>query len=483
MGAMSTIGKGLKLRMVKKGEKLLRDNPAPPIPKASFDKLTKPKAKYFTVGFSKADVMPDDVLKKRYYIAGYSCYNPAKRVLDPMTVSAVYIDDNSLRGGVVFVSVDSVGLSSYDVKLARENLMHFTRDTGCRSINICSTHNHAGIDTIGMWGCLPKSGRDEKFMKLLHDGIVKVVWEAYENRREGSLYYGKKESEDIQRDSRLPHVYCKDLTRLRFVPNDKSREVWILNYASHTESLLGDNIASADFACYLRRAIFETAGADSIYFVGAIGGLIRLKELDPDNVKSTIIGGESLARTAVAIKDEKKLTPVINFIRQEYYAPADNFLLANLCDLGIVKSQRYGTENSSIGLSIKTEMTYFEIGELNMLLLPCELFPELAYGGYLSAEESAEGKSPMINPDPLVDIAGDKNLLILGVTNDFTGYVVPPNDFMLNPTTPYLDRARDRLGRGHYEETNSLGPNTAYVIAETFKGVMETVKGVSSSEL
>lgn len=463
--------------MLKKGEKLLKTNPASAIPKASFDKIDKPAAEYFTAGFAKADVMPDDIPKKRYYIAGYGAYNPAQGVLDPMTVSAIYLDDNSGRGGVVFVSLDSVGLSSYDVNLARENLMQFTRETGCRSINICSTHNHAGIDTVGMWGPLPKSGRNEKYMKIVHDGIVDVVLRAYGSRREGSLYYGKKESEDIQRDSRLPHVYCKDLTRLRFVPNDGSREIWLLNYASHTESMLGDNsLVSGDFATYMRNDIYKNAGADSIYFVGALGGLIRLKELDPDNIKSTILGGKSLARTACAIEDERKLEPIINILKQDYYSPVDNYLLATLCDFGIVKNQKCATKDGELNLSVKTEMTYFEIGDLKMLLLPSELFPELAYGGYLSAEESAEGKSPDINPEPLIEIADDKDLLIFGVSNDFTGYVVPPNDFLLNSDNPYVERAKDRLGRSHYEETNSLGPATAPVIADTFKGIMETVR-------
>ncbi len=213
------------------------------------------------------------------------------------------------------------------------------------------------------------------------------------------MYYGKKESEEIQRDSRLPHVYSKDLTRLRFVPNDGTREVWMLNYASHTESMLGNDVLSADFACYMRRGILEQAGAESIYFIGAIGGLIRLKELDPDFIESTKIGGKSLADTAVAIEDEKKLEPKISMIRQEYYSPVDNFLLAFIGKVGILKKSWYGTGEGALNLSIKTEMTYMEIDTLKMLLLPNEIFPELCYGGYLSAEESAEGKSPDINPN------------------------------------------------------------------------------------
>lgn len=475
--ALKVTGNVLKKRMIRKGKKLLNTNPAPEIPKAQFDKLSKPAAKFFTAGFARADIMPDDIPKKRYYIAGYGAYNPAKGILDPMTVSAVYLNDNSGRGGVVFVSVDSVGLSSYDVNLARENLTEFTRNTNCRSINICSTHNHAGIDTIGMWGPIPISGRNKKYMEIVHNAIKDVVLLAYENRRDGSLYYGKKESEDIQRDTRLPHVYNKDLTRLRFKPNDGSREIWMLNYASHTESMLGrNNLVSADFATYMRNDIEKSTNADAIYFIGAIGGLIRLKELDPDNVKSTILGGKSLARTACAIEDERKLEPVINILRQEYYSPADNHLLATICDLGLVKNTRHATKTGDLNLSVKTEMTYFEIGDLKILLLPSELFPELAYGGYLSAEESAEGKSPDINPKPLIEIADDENLLIFGVTNDFTGYVVPPNDFLLHPEMPYIEKAKDRLGRTHYEETNSLGPATAHTIADTFKGIMETVR-------
>lgn len=476
MGAMKPVAKFVKKRMENKGRKLLKKSPPPALKKGVFDKIEEPKSEFFTAGFSKTDIMPADISKKKYWIAGYNAYNPAKGVLDPMTTSALWLDDNSGRGGVVFISVDSVGLTNYDVKIARDNLKSFCGKTGCRSINLFSTHNHAAIDTVGMWGPIPRTGRDKGYMKIIHDGIVKVVEEAYANKKEGSLFYGKKETPEIQRDSRLPHVFCKDLTRLRFLPNDGSAEVWMLNYASHTESMLGHNpIVSADFACYMRRGIMETAGAEVLYGIGAIGGLIRLKELDKDNIESTKIGGKALADTAVAIVDERKLSPVINILRQEYYSPVDNYLLATLASIGIMKSEFCGYENSSLNLAVKTEMTYVEIGDLKMLLLPSEIFPELVYGGYLSAEESAEGKGPEINPDPLVKIADNENLLLFGVTNDFTGYVIPPNDFLVNKDIPFVEQAKDRLGRGHYEETNSLGSKTAQTIADTFKGIMDTV--------
>ena len=94
----------------------------------------------------------------------------------------------------------------------------------------------------------------------------------------------------------------------------------------------------------------------------------------------------------------------------------------------------------------------------------------------VSAEESAEGKSPDINPVPLTVSAEDKDLLIFGLANDELGYVIPPNDFMLNDVQPYMEKAVDRLGRRHYEETNSMGPRTAQFISDAFVKVLDTVK-------
>jgi hypothetical protein len=466
----------LKSSFARGGAAMLKKNPAPPIPMGRYDRIDKPVSEFFTVGFAKADVMPDDIKKKKYYVAGYKAFNPATGVLDPMTVSAVWIDDNSGRGGVVLVSGDNVGLLSYDVKLIKESLEDFCRETGCRSVNIMSTHDHAGIDTMGYWGPLPRTGRDEDYMKLLREQVKNVVIAAYDDRRDGSLYYGDKEAPEIQRDSRPPQVYSKMLTRLRFVPNDGSREIYILNFASHSESLLGDNsLVSADFPCYIRREILEKCGAETIYFVGAIGGLIRLKELDPDNIKSTLIAGKALADTAMSIDNERRLSPVINILRQEFYIPVENVVMLAAVKIGIMKAEKYAVKGTPLGWALKTEMTYINIDGLQMILVPCELFPEVAYGGYLSAEESATGLGPEVNPKPMTEIANDDKLLVFGLANDEVGYTVPPNDFLLNDKMPYIDGGHDKTGRRHYEETNSLGPAVVPTIVRVFQSMMNIV--------
>ncbi|MCL2509161.1 MAG: hypothetical protein FWF05_08305 [Oscillospiraceae bacterium] len=459
------------------GTSKLKNDPARALPMGTYDKIDAPAADCFTVGFAKTHVMPQSLRKKKYYIAGYKAYNPATGMLDPMMASAVWIDDNSGRGGVVFVSVDCIGLLSPDVRAIKALLRDFRTETGCRSINIMSTHDHASIDTMGYWGPLPKTGRDEAYMKTLHEGVKQAVIRAYEDRRDGSLFHGRKETPDIQRDSRDPQVFSKFLTRLRFVPKDGSREIYMLNYDSHSESLLGNNsLVSADFPGYVRREIMQACGAETIYFVGAVGGLIRLKELDPDPIQSTLIAGRVIAETAMSIEDERELRPTLNLLKQKFYIPAENLLMLSAVKIGIMRATKHAVEGAPLGWALRTEMTYFNIDGLQMLLIPGEIFPEVVYGGYLSAEESATGEGPEFNPKPLSEIAGDDRLLVFGLANDEIGYMVPPNDFILHPVTPYIDGGKDRFGKNHYEETNSLGPQVVPVIAKVFQSMMNIVK-------
>jgi hypothetical protein len=54
-----------------------------------------------------------------------------------------------------------------------------------------------------------------------------------------------------------------------------------------------------------------------------------------------------------------------------------------------------------------------------------------------------------------------KNNFVIGLCNDELGYIIPENDFILNDETPYINAAKDRFDRRHYEETNSVGPKVA----------------------
>ncbi|MBQ2694995.1 MAG: hypothetical protein IJF57_05535 [Clostridia bacterium] len=456
---------------------------AKPLKKAEFSCPAKAKGSEFSLGYARASILPDDVNKKKYYIAGYGENKPAKGVLDAPHTHAVWIDDLSGLGGIVLVSLDIVGMLNSDVNELRRRLNDFVKLSRCRSINIVSTHNHAGIDTMGIWGPLPFSGKDPKYMELVFSQTVKAVKQAYAQRKRGSLYLGKIEVPDMQEDIRTPIVYSKTLTRLRFAPADGSNEVYIINFASHSESLQGCNeLVSADFPHYLRERIREKTGAETLYCVGAIGGMIsmdipneqEIRDSGNDFSQSTKEIGEKLADYALAIREEVRLNAKIGLIRQEVYFKAENTILLLAAKIGILKANEFRMPDKS-GFAMKSEISYIEIDSLKILLIPCEIFPELVYGGYLGAEESATGYGAEINPVPLKEIVGD-DVMIIGLANDELGYVLPPNDYILHPETPYFENARDHHERRHYEETNSLGPETAEKIAQTVAEIINTVE-------
>lgn len=477
--------KGLNSALRAQSKRVTKKTIAYPTVKTTFSCPARPKSRSFSLGFGKASILPPDAGKKKYYIAGYQENKPAEGVLDEPHTHAVWLDDMSGLGGILLISLDIVGMLNLDVNRLRSKLKTFSMLSGCRSINIFSTHNHAGIDTMGIWGRLPFSGKDPKYMEFVFAQTVKAVEQAYASRKKGSLYLGKTEVPDMQEDIRTPIVYSKTLTRLRFVPEDGSKQTYIINFASHSESLQGCNkLISADFPAYLREKIAEKSGADTFYCVGAIGGMISMDIPDEKEIRnngsdfseSTKNIGYKLADYALSIEedDEVLLNPKIGCIRREVYFKAENTVLLLAAKIGILEAKEHRMSDGS-GFAMKSEISYIEIDSLKLLLLPCEIFPELVYGGFLSAEESASGCGGEINPPLLKDLVGE-DVVVIGLANDELGYVLPPNDFMLHPDKPYIDIPRDSHDRRHYEETNSLGPETAATIAETVKDMMETVE-------
>ena len=61
------------------------------------------------------------------------------------------------------------------------------------------------------------------------------------------------------------------------------------------------------------------------------------------------------------------------------------------------------------------------------------------------------------------------------LANDEIGYIVPPSDYLVNETLPYLERITNYKGEDHYEETNSVGPECAERIANAFEDAIKAL--------
>ncbi|MBE5786731.1 MAG: hypothetical protein E7324_04240, partial [Clostridiales bacterium] len=98
-------------------------------------------------GFARQQILPPDASDQPLYIAGYNSGWEITGVLDYCEARALWLDTG--REGVLLISVDCIALDSGTVAQIRALLADIPN---CAAINICATHTHAGIDTLGLWG-------------------------------------------------------------------------------------------------------------------------------------------------------------------------------------------------------------------------------------------------------------------------------------------------------------------------------------------
>ncbi len=437
----------------------------------------------WTVGFSKEVLTPDDITEENYYIAGYNTNNPAKSVLDNMYAKAVYLDDNSGRGGVIVCAIDCVGISRKDINDIRKIVIESGKIPSLKSINICATHTHSAIDTQGLWGKnFFSDGKNEEFMNRLKELTAKAIIDAYNARKDGNLYFGTAESEGLLTDTRTPIDYDATITRIRFDPADGSDDTYIVNMACHAECLgARTTVVSADFPAYMEKEIAEQTGSENVVFInGAIGGLITCEKLD-DVLRNFELGleyvkefGKDVGEAVMSINNEIALEPAINVKTEAKEIKCDNTALLLVRFLGVLNNDIAKDKDRNI--SIITEVSYMELGnrQIGVYMIPGELSPELESGNFLSANEAANGTEA--NYKPLAEMSRCEHNFVIGLCNDEIGYIIPENDFLLHEWLPYFNNTDDENGRRHYEETNSLGPKAAGAILDAMDELIKSVE-------
>lgn len=429
----------------------------------------------YVCGFASCDITPSDILSKTYWMAGYNIGKKITGVLDNLTANAMWIGTSS-GDGIILVSCDLVGITGYDIDVIRGYLRPFCAMSGCRHIVFSCTHTHAGIDTMGYWGPLPKSGKDKEYMQFLKEKIAEICLAAYNDRRKGKLYYSTAEARELVDRWREPKNFTNNaLNRIRFVPDDGSKETWYINFGAHPNTMGGKNrMLSADYPCYMRREIKRNKDVNILFSVSTIG-TTDIGNVAKNNTERTILGGYMLGKHVLGMDDGTELAPSVKVAVKHFVMPIDNpvLALANMLHLFTTKKCR---ADSSLGFGFVSEIDYIRLGELEILTMPGEMFSELVLpGGYCDKDSSATGDGDEVNPPVISDIFGDK-LVIFGVTNDMAGYGIAPNDFVLDEAKPFIDRGKDRFGRSHYHETNSCGIGTARKIYNACLEISEKVR-------
>ena len=425
-------------------------------------------------GFGRQQIIPDENSDYPLYIAGYNNGVEITGVLDYCEARALWLDTGA--EGILLIGIDCVGLDSGTVSTIRKALADLPN---CASVNVYSTHTHAGLDTLGLWGPIGVSGKNPDYMAALIQAAVKAGQDAAANRKQGSLYFGQVQTQNMFRDSRIPQEYDANLYHLRLAAADGSAGLRLFFYGAHAEALRGANtLLSRDFPGLLCDQVTQATGDDTMFCPGAIGGLIMTKDFVEDTgkdaVKNLQITADKLTEYALSItpQSERMLSPKMNLSRTVFTVPMDNPIFLLYRFLGILTNKAVKAE-SATGYGAETELSVWMLDDVALTLMPGEIFPELV-SGLLFGDANPFAK----NPKQLSVIArehGIKQLLFIGLANDEIGYIVPPSDYLLNKNRPYLERITDYKGEDHYEETNSIGPQCADLVAAAFEAAVQAL--------
>jgi hypothetical protein len=446
---------------------------------ASAEEAAHPSPHTLQVGFARADITPRLEDGKSSWLAGYGWGRAATGVHDPLFARTAVISDGTRR--VALVAVDLVGMQLPEVERIRERL------PDCDYVLVCSTHNHEGPDTIGLWGRTPlHRGVDDDYLTMVVDRVVASVRTAARSLQPATAEFGTAVDESLLGDSRLPQVKDGVLRAVRFnsFDGDSTRGV-IVQWNCHPESLGSDNtLITADFCHWTISRLEESLACPVVYVSGAVGGLMA-----PPDGRFTDEDGRALAEgdfafaqaygqavadlAGLALKNAQPIDLVpVRFSTSPVAVPLDNPLYRAARLAGVLRREAVGwtgdfrqanlpvSEGKSGHFAVRSEVACLRFGELYVASIPGEIYPELVYGKFQDpAEAHVDFPDAPLEPTVQQMMPTDKWML-LGLANDEIGYIIPRRQWDREPPFAY------GRNKSQYGEINSCSPHVAPVIME-----------------
>lgn len=440
------------------------------------------------VGFGAADITPD-VAKKPVYIAGFGKNRVGKGVHDPLMARAFVLADGERK--IAIASVDLVGLFHPAVESIRKRLPGFAY------VLVSSTHNHEGPDTLGLWGPnLFQSGVDPAYLKQVEDGVVTAVQKAERGLQGAVAKIGVVQAPELLVDSRKPVVKHDDLVALQFDAGKKLGVV--VQWNCHPEDLGSKNTQiSADYVWATVEHLEKKHGCPCVYLTGTVGGMMSSLGLDVKDEQGNSLKAGTFERTerfgrlvgsaadkALAQARPLALTPIA-VQRREIFLPMDNKFYTLARTLKVLDRQAYvwtgdfakaepvnpaevdAKLKDGQRLCIRTEIARLRLGALDVAAIPGEIYPELVLGKVQDPPDPAADFPDAPVEPAIYDQLQGPHRMIIGLANDEIGYIIPKRQWDEKPPFCY------GLKKAQYGEVNSLGPDTAPLICEAFRALVQ----------
>lgn len=424
-----------------------------------------------------------------YWLAGFHNSRPANGVHDDIKALATVIDDGTLR--IALVSLDAIGFQYHDVEELRSRI---PAKWDLDQVVVASTHNHEVPDLMGLWGpSLFKTGVIPSYREMVMERAIAAIGDAVAAMRPVRLLSSDIAIDDhaLVNDTREPMVIDPGVRMIRFVDKENSKTLGsIVSWANHPEVLWSENLEiTADFVGYFRdglanglryqgRLLGESGiGGIHIYFSGAVGGLMTTlpehtivdpvlpqAHSKPSHDKARALGYQLARWTLENVRkgrEQELNVPRLQLAKETIRLPVANreFLLARL--VGLMRRPVYPD------FTVESEMNLIGIGDVRLLTIPGEIYPEIINGGIISPEGADFPGAPAETP-PLRQAMGGRIQFILGLANDEVGYIIPKSQW--DSRKPYAFGDEPQYGEG-----NSLGPDTAPLIHQTALRLIEKI--------
>lgn len=410
------------------------------------------------------------------WMTGFNSDRPAKGVHDPLDVRAIAFRNNGLT--VVMLTLDAIGMFYDKVINIRKRI---DPALNIDHVVVACDHNHETPDTMGIYsGPIPTPWYfDNVHMEHILDACKEAAEEAVRNLQPAEMYCTTYElnPEGFVNDSRKPIVYDTKLNCARFVkPESDETIATLINWGDHPETLGGRNpFITADFVGYWRNAVeqglpepngIKGFGGMCLYFQGMVGGLMTPLELEVTErnsgkklkvesfEKAQALGENLAAKTLTALRSPevwKNDAPRVAFAAKSVYGPTRGVFRVAI-GLGLIHPGVFWP------FSARSEVDAIRIGDVEMLTIPGELYPEIADGGIETPEGADFALIAPVEVPPLrKEIMQGKMRMVIGLANDEIGYIMPKSQWDEKEPRAYEPG-------GQYGEENSCGPDLGPII-------------------
>ncbi len=387
-------------------------------------------------GAASADVTPLEPA----YMAGFKINKRHTEVADPIMVRALALRRGDLT--VALVSCDLIGLHHYQVEEIRRRL------EGVVAPLVASTHNHAGPDTLGMWGVPPLwTGLEEAVVERVMAGVVSAVETAVLRLQPVRARWGEGRAppEGISRNRREPELIDRRIRVLALDGLSGQPVATLIHFACHPETLGSSNtIMSADFPGVLCAEV-EAArtGSVALFLNGALGGMVTVDRRLRTRAEMRRIGA-SLAELSIAALESSTPVPsepALVVARRRVRVPVQPRVFHLGAAMGV-----FGARPFREGYT-PSEVWGLRLGQAVLVSAFGEVLPKLGF--------------------ELDALNAGQPALLIGLGNDELGYLIHESDV----TDPRYD----------YELSVSPGPLATGVLRDAWRGVLSDLGALRPS--